>query len=452
MADSETDQEEMEEEIDEENNGDESEVSEVEEDEENNIRPSSRNTNKRSWVWGHFKYEDSLKKAKCDYCKSLICCNKGSTTGLSNHLKSANIKEAFLKSLSSYNIESKILGVTTDNASNNITFLQVVEDELSKKFIRFESKDKHVHCLTHVMNLAAQQALTTLKAIEDNEPSNENSGGSLIHKLRTLIKKIKASPQQQEKFKAQCKVANISNLNVILDVRTRWNSTHDMLMRARTLKERQNLRALSINEEEWVRLSEIEELLKCFAKATKQICGETYPMLFYAIPIYNILLNKLEDFRDTPNRFENGKRQSTLLISSKILDPCLKLEYMKDNEWEKCWIDKTKNDVSEIYNTLYAPKEIQNTRIECELDRYLKADRAQPLTNVLKWWKLHEEEYPHLANMAKDYLGVPVTSAPSEQIFSSAADVITYNRTSLAPETVRSVMCLKHWYHSGLLA
>ncbi|PKB97014.1 hypothetical protein RhiirA5_433868 [Rhizophagus irregularis] len=88
MADSETDQEEMEEEIDEENNGDESEVSEVEEDEENDTRLSSHNTNKRSWVWGHFKYEDSLKKAKCDYCKSLICCNKGSTTGLSNHLKS----------------------------------------------------------------------------------------------------------------------------------------------------------------------------------------------------------------------------------------------------------------------------------------------------------------------------------------------------------------------------
>ncbi|PKY36397.1 hypothetical protein RhiirB3_458919 [Rhizophagus irregularis] len=142
-----------------------------------------------------------------------------------------------------------------------------------------------------------------------------------------------------------------------------------MLMRARTLKEPintlsnsdQNLRALSINEEEWVRLSEIEELLKCFAKTTKQICGETYPMLFYAIPIYNILLNKLEDFRDTPNRFENGKEaainainklkeyynktDTTLYTVSLILDPRLKLEYMKDNEWEKCWIDKTKNDV-----------------------------------------------------------------------------------------------------------
>ncbi|CAB5388098.1 unnamed protein product [Rhizophagus irregularis] len=236
------------------------------------------------------------------------------------------------------------------------------------------------------MNLAAQQALTTLKAIEDNEPSNENSGGSLIHK----------------------------------PINTLSNSD-------------QNLRALSINEEEW------EAAINA--------------------------INKLKEYYN--------KTDTTLYTVSLILDSRLKLEYMKDNEWEKCWIDKTKNDVSEIYNTLYAPKEIQNTRIECnssdenlvshiskqqriesigELDRYLKADRAQPLTNVLKWWKLHEEEYPHLANMAKDYLGVPATSASSERIFSSAANVITYDRASLAPETVRSVMYLKHWYRSGLLA
>jgi hypothetical protein len=76
--------------------------------------------------------------------------------------------------------------------------------------------------------------------------------------------------------------------------------------------------------------------------------------------------------------------------------------------------------------------------------------------------------------MAKDYLGVPglllicfiyysiiffnvkifylvVMSAPAERIFSSAADVITYDRASLASETVRAVMCLKHWFRSGVL-
>jgi hypothetical protein len=68
-----------------------------------------------------------------------------------------------------------------DNASNNITFLQAVQAELAEKSINFNSEDKHVRCLAHVMNLAAQQVLVTLKAIEGNEPSNENNG--LIHKV-----------------------------------------------------------------------------------------------------------------------------------------------------------------------------------------------------------------------------------------------------------------------------
>jgi len=71
----------------------------------------------------------------------------------------------------------------TDNVSNNVTFLKAVEDEFSEfsEEFHFDSEDKHVRCLAHVINLAAQQALSALKALEDNEQSNENNG--LIHKV-----------------------------------------------------------------------------------------------------------------------------------------------------------------------------------------------------------------------------------------------------------------------------
>jgi hypothetical protein len=52
--------------------------------------------------------------------------------------------------------------------------------------------------------------------------------------------------------------------------------------------------------------------------------------------------------------------------------------------------------------------------------------------------------------MAKDYLAIPATSAPAERIFSSASDLITQDRTCLAADTIRAVMCLKHWYRSNL--
>jgi hypothetical protein len=73
--------------------------------------------------------------------------------------------------------------VTTDNASNNITFLKAVEDDLSERYICFDSDDRHVQCLAHVINLAAQQVLITLKA---DEASDEETG-SLIRKVNNFI-------------------------------------------------------------------------------------------------------------------------------------------------------------------------------------------------------------------------------------------------------------------------
>ncbi len=43
---------------------------------------------KRSWVWNYFLFDDNVKKARCNLCKTLIITSKGSTTGMSNHMKS----------------------------------------------------------------------------------------------------------------------------------------------------------------------------------------------------------------------------------------------------------------------------------------------------------------------------------------------------------------------------
>ncbi|POG80035.1 hypothetical protein GLOIN_2v1764810, partial [Rhizophagus irregularis DAOM 181602=DAOM 197198] len=143
------------------------------------------------------------------------------------------------------------------------------------------------------------------------------------------------------------------------------------------------------------------------------------------------------NFWDTPNRFENGKEaainainklkiyynktDSTLYAVSLILDPRLKVEYMKDNEWETQWVDRTKKTVSELYMTLYAPQEIQNTNIE-----YNSSD--EDLVSHISKWRCIESisEFDRYLN--------------ADQAQALAADIITYDRASLAPETVRAVM------------
>ena len=42
---------------------------------------------KASWVWNYFLFDDNVKKARCNLCKTLITTSKGSTTGMLNHMK-----------------------------------------------------------------------------------------------------------------------------------------------------------------------------------------------------------------------------------------------------------------------------------------------------------------------------------------------------------------------------
>ena len=48
--------------------------------------------------------------------------------------------------------------------------------------------------------------------------------------------------------------------------------------------------------------------------------------------------------------------------------------------------------------------------------------------DVLNWWKANEEKLPLLAGLARSILGVPVTSAPSERLFSTAGNNMTFSR------------------------
>ena len=58
--------------------------------------------------------------------------------------------------------------MTTDNASNNKVLMNILSRVLKSESISFEPKDQWVRCLAHVINLAVQAALTSLKATAVN--------------------------------------------------------------------------------------------------------------------------------------------------------------------------------------------------------------------------------------------------------------------------------------------
>lgn len=128
-----------------------------------------------------------------------------------------NISQIFRKIVDEHKLKGKLVALTTDNATNNDTFVQ---DLLDRGYL--SSIEAHQRCFAHVLNLSAQDALKEIKTSIDD--------------LRLLIKAIRVSPKRSQKFKEICQELNIKHLVPILDVVTRWNSTADMLSRALQLK------------------------------------------------------------------------------------------------------------------------------------------------------------------------------------------------------------------------
>ncbi|CAG8951396.1 hypothetical protein HYFRA_00007309 [Hymenoscyphus fraxineus] len=54
-------------------------------------------------------------------------------------------------------------------------------------------------------------------------------------------------------------------------------------------------------------------------------------------------------------------------------------------------------------------------------------------------------DYPILFQMARDYLGIPATLAPSKRVFSNGGRVITKDRCRISGKRVRWIICLRDW-------
>lgn len=87
-----------------------------------------------------------------------------------------------------------------------------------------------------------------------------------------------------------------------------------------------------------------------------------------------------------------------------------------------------------------------------ELDRYLSEPRVQDTGStfeILKWWKNNAERFPILSVMAKWFLTIQASSVASESAFSTSGRVLTPDRASMKPETLKALMLCESWLKSA---
>jgi hypothetical protein len=90
---------------------------------------------------------------------------------------------------------------------------------------------------------------------------------------------------------------------------------------------------------------------------------------------------------------------------------------------------------------------------ESKLDRYLHDvinkgvcpmyDENDAFNDPLKWWKEICAKYPYVANIDCKYLAIPATSAPSEQVWSSLARILSLRHAHLSDDLVGHMIYVK---------
>jgi hypothetical protein len=74
--------------------------------------------------------------------------------------------------------------------------------------------------------------------------------------------------------------------------------------------------------------------------------------------------------------------------------------------------------------------------------------KQQPVkqdTYMLRYWASKEYEFPTIAQIARDHLGIPAISAPFECVFSVGGDIITKKRNRLSADNTRRLLCLQDY-------
>ena len=92
-------------------------------------------------------------------------------------------------------------------------------------------------------------------------------------------------------------------------------------------------------------------------------------------------------------------------------------------------------------------KGIADNEISRELDLYIKTPLLgmkiqTEYSNPLAWWKIHKDTFPVLSVLARKYLCIPVTSAPSKRVFTVAGLEETERRLLVTPKDIPRLIFL----------
>ena len=96
--------------------------------------------------------------------------------------------------------------------------------------------------------------------------------------------------------------------------------------------------------------------------------------------------------------------------------------------------------LAHLNSSVPATSTVTEPSVKSEAELYLEMPAPPMHEDVLKWWASNETKFPALSVMARQYLGVPATSASAERLFSVAGRTYDDLRQNLKDEMLETTM------------
>nr|KAJ0212044.1 hypothetical protein LSAT_V11C400164530 [Lactuca sativa] len=228
------------------------------------------------------------------------------------------IADNLYKCFKDWGIENKVFTISVDNASNNDSAVRILSETFSRvKKLPCGGKLFHVRCCAHILNLMVQDGLSRISYIIED-----------IHETVTFINQNEG---RLNLFSEIVQQLQLPHRKLILECKTRWNSTYQMLSAAIKFKEvfpmykeREPRYLCCPSNDDWLKVEKVCEILEVFDSATNIISGSEYPTS-------NLFLNEIFRVKVLlDKKFEDSNEDEFVHDMVK----CMKLKF--DKYWGDC--------------------------------------------------------------------------------------------------------------------
>ncbi|XP_077361925.1 E3 SUMO-protein ligase ZBED1-like isoform X2 [Festucalex cinctus] len=340
--------------------------------------------------------------------------------------------------------EKKLVAITTDNGENVTKAVEL-------------NRWSRLQCFGHRLHLAIEKGLSDERITE------------AISVCKKIVSTFSSSSKKRKDLTIVQNYLGLPNHVLTVETPSRWGSRQVMIQRvleqeraiSHVLRDDNKCRHLVPSEQDLDVLEAVNKALSPLQDFTDALSGEQYVSVSYLKPVLKLFNESiLAEDDDDPQLTKDVKRNILADLNEKYSDPVsddmLDMASLLDPRFRTKYIDREKVErfmaraVEEIASLTKAQQDplpvapepesdpkpkrrktlasffksqggavTEEESIRKELTVYLQTAEVDSDVDPFDWWKCQQANFPRVAKLARQYLCIPATSAPSERAFST---------------------------------